>query len=89
MGHRRRFEPERAAETAAGWVEGVETTGGRRIVLFTTEPIALRDANVLLQAEGHRGVMRLDDVKQVEAIPTLGTGKTDYKVLRAMIIEGK
>lgn len=70
-------------------VEGVETPGGRRIVLFTTEPITLRDANALLQAEGHRGVMRLDDRKLVETIPTLGTGKTDYKVLRAMITEGK
>jgi long-chain-fatty-acid--[acyl-carrier-protein] ligase len=69
-------------------VEGVETPDGRRIVLFTTEPISLREANALLQAEGMRGVMRLDDVRQVEAIPTLGTGKTDYKVLRARITEG-
>ena len=29
--------------------------------------------------------MRLDDVKLVEKLPLLGTGKTDYKVLRAMI----
>lgn len=70
-------------------VEGVETHGGRHVVLFTTEPITLREANALLQSEGHRGVMRLDDVKQVEKIPTLGTGKTDYKVLRAMLTEGK
>ncbi|QJW96026.1 AMP-binding protein [Frigoriglobus tundricola] len=66
-------------------VEGVETPDGRRIVLFTTEPITVRDANALLQAEGLRGVMRLDDVKQLEKLPVLGTGKTDYKVLRAMI----
>ncbi len=33
--------------------------------------------------------MRLDDVKQLEKLPVLGTGKTDYKVLRAMITEGK
>ncbi|MBN9119010.1 MAG: hypothetical protein J0I06_07590 [Planctomycetes bacterium] len=70
-------------------VEGVETHDGRRIVLFTTEPITLRDANALLQSEGHRGVMRLDDVREVEKIPTLGTGKTDYKVLRAKITEEK
>lgn len=70
-------------------VEGIETPDGRRIVLFTTEPLSLRDANAVLQAEGHRGVMRLDDVKQIGKVPTLGTGKTDYKVLRAMITEGK
>jgi long-chain-fatty-acid--[acyl-carrier-protein] ligase len=70
-------------------VEGIETPDGRRIVLFTTEPLSVREANALLQSEGHRGVMRLDDVKQVEKIPTLGTGKTDYKILRAMIAEEK
>ena len=70
-------------------VEGIETPDGRRIVLFTTEPLTLRDANALLQSEGHRGVMRLDDVKQVEKIPVLGTGKTDYKVLRALITDAK
>ena len=44
-------------------VEGVETDRGRRIVLFTTEEMSLRDANALLQSEGFRGVMRLDDVQ--------------------------
>jgi long-chain-fatty-acid--[acyl-carrier-protein] ligase len=63
-------------------IEGVETPGGRRIVLFTTEPISLEEANRLLWDEGFRGVMRLDEVRPVKAIPVLGTGKTDYKVLR-------
>jgi long-chain-fatty-acid--[acyl-carrier-protein] ligase len=68
-------------------VEGVETESGRRIVLFTTEPMSLRDANARLLEGGFRGVMRLDEVRQVERIPVLGTGKTDYKALRAMIEE--
>jgi long-chain-fatty-acid--[acyl-carrier-protein] ligase len=66
-------------------VEGVETDGGRRIVLFSTEALTVRDANARLVAEGFRGVMRLDEVRQVEKIPVLGTGKTDYKVLRALL----
>lgn len=69
-------------------VEGVETHGGRRVVLFTTEPLTLREANAVLQDEGFRGVMRLDDVKKLDKLPVLGSGKTDYKVLRAMIAEG-
>jgi long-chain-fatty-acid--[acyl-carrier-protein] ligase len=64
-------------------VEGVETDAGRRVVLFTTEDISLKDANALLASEGFRGVMRLDEVRRVDRIPVLGTGKTDYKVLRA------
>jgi long-chain-fatty-acid--[acyl-carrier-protein] ligase len=69
-------------------VEGVELEGGgRRIVLFTTEDIALRTANDLLVQEGYQGVMRLDEVRKIDAIPVLGTGKTDYKILRAMILQ--
>jgi long-chain-fatty-acid--[acyl-carrier-protein] ligase len=66
-------------------VEGIETDGGRRIVLFSTEALNVREANAKLLEEGFRGVMRLDEVRQVEKIPVLGTGKTDYKVLRALI----
>jgi acyl-CoA synthetase (AMP-forming)/AMP-acid ligase II/1-acyl-sn-glycerol-3-phosphate acyltransferase len=68
-------------------VEGIETPTGRRIVLFATREIALPEANALLSQAGYRGIMRLDQVKRLEAIPLLGTGKTDYKVLRKMIVE--
>jgi long-chain-fatty-acid--[acyl-carrier-protein] ligase len=66
-------------------VEGVDHEGKRHIVLFATEPIELHEANARLMAEGFYGVMRLDEVKRVEKIPILGTGKTDYKQLRAEI----
>ena len=66
-------------------MEGIETPDGRRIVLFTTEELSVADANSVLQKEGFRGVMRIDDVKKLDKIPLLGSGKTDYKILRAMI----
>lgn len=66
-------------------VEGVEDDSGRRIVLFTTQDITLRSANELLQSAGLRGIMRLSEVRRLEKLPVLGSGKTDYKVLRAMI----
>jgi long-chain-fatty-acid--[acyl-carrier-protein] ligase len=69
-------------------VEGVETDGGRKVVLFTTEGLDVRQANDLLQAEGFRGVMRLDAVERLAVIPTLGTGKIDYKVLKAKLTAG-
>ncbi|HEV3272182.1 MAG TPA: AMP-binding protein [Candidatus Methylacidiphilales bacterium] len=69
-------------------VEGIETSSGRRIVLFTTTQIKLADANALLTQAGFRGIMRLDEVRRVDALPLLGTGKIDYKVLRAQIKEG-
>jgi long-chain-fatty-acid--[acyl-carrier-protein] ligase len=66
-------------------VEGIETPDGRKIVLFTTADITVADANALLTQAGFRGIMRLDEVRKLDAIPVLGTGKTDYKVLRAQI----
>jgi long-chain-fatty-acid--[acyl-carrier-protein] ligase len=82
----RKYPPTDAGPRVA--VEGVETPTGRRVVLFTTEDVPLRDANALLQAEGFRGVMRLDEVRKVDALPVLGTGKTDYKVLRGLVEKG-
>jgi long-chain-fatty-acid--[acyl-carrier-protein] ligase len=70
-------------------VEGIETPTGRRIVLFTTINIKLADANALLTQAGFRGIMRLDEVRRVDSLPLLGTGKIDYKVLRALILEGQ
>lgn len=68
-------------------VEGIEQDGGRCIVLFTTEEITLREANDCLKAAGFQGIMRLDEVRKVEAVPVLGTGKTNYRQLRAWIQE--
>ena len=40
----------------------------------------------MLEKEGFRGVMRLTEVRRLEKIPVLGTGKTDYKALRALLV---
>lgn len=68
-------------------VEGVETPTGRKIVLFAVPDLSLREANAILSDAGFRGVMRLDEVVRMDAIPMLGTGKTDYKVLRKMVAQ--
>jgi long-chain-fatty-acid--[acyl-carrier-protein] ligase len=81
----RLYPPTREGPRVA--VEGVEYERGRWIVLFTTEPLGLREANALLLQEGFHGVMRLDEVRHVERIPVLGTGKTDYKQLRTLALE--
>jgi len=68
-------------------VEGIETPSGRHITLFTTFPLTLREASQTLLEDGLRGVMRLDEVRQLDKIPVLGTGKTDYKELRRLVTE--
>ena len=78
----KRFPPDENGPRVA--VEGVETDDGRHIVLFTTFDLSLREAAEILLADGLRGVMRLDEVRRLDRIPVLGTGKTDYTSLRAM-----
>ncbi|MGN6544256.1 MAG: AMP-binding protein [Aureliella sp.] len=68
-------------------VEGIETHDGRHIALFTTFDYSFRDASQVLKEAGFFGVMRLDEVRRLEQIPVLGTGKTDYKALRKMIVD--
>ena len=66
-------------------IEGVERDGTVKIVLFATGPMTLREANQRLENAGFHGVMRLNEVRPIDKIPVLGTGKTDYKVLRALL----
>ncbi len=80
-----RYPPDKTGPHVA--VEGIESERGRNIVLFTTETLSLEDANALLANGGFRGVMRLDGVRQLDKIPLLGNGKTDYRRLRTMISE--
>ncbi len=80
----KKFPPDEDGPKVA--VEGVETDDGRHIVLFTKVDLNLREASELLLAAGLRGVMRLDEVRKVDTIPVLGTGKTDYKVLRKQVL---
>ena len=68
-------------------VEGVEHEQGRQVVLFTTESLHLREANALLMPRLPWGAA-LDEVRRMAQIPMLGTGKTDYKQLRALILQG-
>ncbi|MHB1556742.1 MAG: AMP-binding protein [Isosphaeraceae bacterium] len=81
-----RYPPDEDGPRVA--VEGVQTEEQRTIVLFTTEPISLKEANSLLGEAGFRGVMRIDEVHRLDKLPLLGGGKTDYRRLRAMIRPG-
>ncbi len=69
-----RYPPDENGPRVA--VEGVETDDGRKIVLFTTEPITLKEANAWLIEDGFRGVMRLDEVCRLDRIPCSGRARS-------------
>ena len=59
-------------------VSATELEGsGRKVVLFTTGGRQAARRQRPAAGGRFRGVMRLDEVRRVEKIPALGTGKTD------------
>lgn len=65
----------------------VEASGGDghpELVLFTTRPLKRDAVNTRLRAAGLSGLHNIRRVIELERIPTLGTGKTDYLQLRKL-----
>jgi acyl-CoA synthetase (AMP-forming)/AMP-acid ligase II/1-acyl-sn-glycerol-3-phosphate acyltransferase/acyl carrier protein len=53
------------------------------IVLFATIPIERGEANAAIRDAGFSALYHIRQVIRVEAIPLLGTGKTNYRALKA------
>ncbi len=66
-------------------IEALEKDGGAKIVLFSIVPFVCDEVNAYLRERGVSNLIKIDEVRTLEAIPLLGTGKIDYKVLRALI----
>ncbi|MBR8537723.1 AMP-binding protein [Carboxylicivirga sediminis] len=66
-------------------VEGSDKSQPPRIALFTKDNIDLKEANEHLLKNGVAPIAKLREVISIDEIPVLGTGKTDYKVLKAML----
>ncbi len=63
-------------------VKAFEQDGSRpELVLFSARHISIEDANETLKAAGFSNLSRVSRVVELEAIPALGSGKTDYQRL--------
>lgn len=66
-------------------VEAKETNGEVKIVVFSTLDITKEEVWEYLRNSGVSTLVKINEVLKIDAIPVLGTGKTDYKVLKEMI----
>lgn len=66
-------------------VEGKDTIQPPQIVLFSISTIDINEANTFLKESGFSSLVKIHNFNLVDEIPLLGTGKTDYKVLKNMI----
>ena len=63
-------------------VEGTPVELNPELVLFTVRPVDREEANSLIRAAGLSPLHNIRLVIKVDKIPTLGTGKTDYRALK-------
>lgn len=67
-------------------LESQEVDAKAVIYLFTTVPLTKEEANAALRAGGLSGLHAVHCVREVGAIPVLGSGKTDYQSLKALLV---
>ncbi len=66
-------------------IEALEKDGNAKIVLFSIEKIEIEEVNDYLRKRWVSNLVKITENIIVESIPVLGTGKTDYKILKNMI----
>jgi len=66
-------------------LEALELEARVDLVLFTTRPIAREEANAAIREAGFSPIHNVRLVRNLDQIPLLGTGKTDYRALKALL----
>jgi len=66
-------------------VEGNDTLNPPQIVLFSKDNTDINEVNIHLRNQGFSSLVKINRIVMLNQIPVLGTGKTDYKVLKEMV----
>ncbi len=66
-------------------VEGNDSIEPPQIVLFSTVQLEIGEINLYLKENGFSSLVKIHKIIETDEIPLLGTGKTDYKILKEMI----
>jgi acyl-CoA synthetase (AMP-forming)/AMP-acid ligase II/1-acyl-sn-glycerol-3-phosphate acyltransferase/acyl carrier protein len=67
-------------------VEATPVESNPELVLFTLRDISREMANAAIRDAGLSPIHNIRLVKKLEKIPVLGTGKTDYRALKALLV---
>ncbi|GLH72605.1 hypothetical protein GETHLI_11070 [Geothrix limicola] len=82
----RRFQAEDETEPLLAVESSVEELNPD-LILFSVAGIARDEANAVIRAAGLSSLHNIRVVRKIDQIPTLGTGKTDYRALKALLAE--
>jgi long-chain-fatty-acid--[acyl-carrier-protein] ligase len=66
-------------------VEALEKDWNAKIVVFSIDDLNVEEINDYIHKNWIPNLVKISELIKIEEIPVLGTGKTDYKVLKKMI----
>jgi len=66
-------------------VEGTDVGNEPNVVLFTTKELNLSEVNKRLRERGVASISKIREIRIIDEIPVLGSGKTDYRTLNSLI----
>ena len=66
-------------------VEGSDKGKEPRVVLFSTKELNLSEVNKFLRDKGVAAIAKIREIVILKEIPLLGSGKTDYRLLKELI----
>ncbi|MBI5346744.1 MAG: AMP-binding protein [Chlamydiae bacterium] len=55
------------------------------LIVFTTVSLDVKEANMILKEAGFSRLVKITEIRKIEEIPLMGTGKIDYRYLQSMI----
>ena len=64
-----------------------EEEGKPQLILFATIFLDKEEVNEILRETGFSRLAKISSVKQIDEIPLMGTGKTDYRRLQSYVTE--
>ncbi len=66
-------------------VEGCDKTQSPIVTLFTVNELDLAEVNKYMREHGVATIAKIRDIQVLDEIPLLGTGKTNYRLLKEML----
>lgn len=70
------------APSVAVLTQGSEGDGRPRLVAFVAGSLSIESSNAYLKEAGFPPLVHISEVRQLAALPVLGSGKTDYQMLK-------
>ena len=67
-------------------VEGCDRATDPVVTLFTTKDLNMSEVNKYLRQSGVASIARIRNIEKLDEIPLLGSGKTNYRVLKEMVV---